>query len=52
MIPIRDGVKLATDIWRRAGTTWVPAVVVRFAVGKDHPEALTGSLLPNLKHAP
>ena len=39
MVPMRDGVRLATDIYRPGGTDKVPVVLVRTPYGSETPEA-------------
>lgn len=44
MVPMRDGVKLATDLYRLAGETSYPAIVSRLPYNKDNrvsPEVMT-----------
>ena len=36
MVPMRDGVKLATDIYRLEGASPTPVLVVRTPYNKDH----------------
>jgi len=46
MVPMRDGVTLATDAWIPDGRP-APAILVRNPYSKDNPAGLVTSLLPN-----
>lgn len=48
MVPMRDGVKLATNIWRPEGEESVPTLLVRSPYGKDNIAILSNDLLPNI----
>jgi putative CocE/NonD family hydrolase len=48
MIPMRDGVRLATNLWRPEGPEPVPALLVRLPYGKDALVALHGPPQPVL----
>ena len=47
MVPMRDGVELATDTWIPSGTP-APALLVRLPYGKDLPTLLAYALVPNV----
>ncbi len=47
MVPMRDGVRLATDVWIPDGGP-APALLVRMPYGKDLPGLLTYGTQPNL----
>jgi uncharacterized protein len=48
MVPMRDGVRLATDAWVPAGDGPFPALLVRLPYGKDLPGLFAYGLLPNI----
>jgi uncharacterized protein len=48
MVPMRDGVRLATDAWVPAGDGPFPALLVRLPYGKDLPGLFAYALLPNV----
>jgi uncharacterized protein len=47
MVPMRDGVELATDTWIPSGTP-APTLLVRLPYGKDLPALLAYALVPNV----
>src|ERR1700722_13814913 len=47
MVPMRDGVELATDTWIPSGTP-APTLLVRLPYGKDLPALLAYGLVPNV----
>jgi len=47
MVPMRDGVELATDTWIPAQTP-APTLLVRLPYGKDLPQILAYGLVPNV----
>ena len=47
MVPMRDGVELATDTWIPSGTP-APTLLVRLPYGKDLPTLLAYGLVPNV----
>jgi uncharacterized protein len=48
MVPMRDGVRLATDTWIPAGDGPFPALLVRLPYGKDMTGLYAYGLLPNI----
>jgi putative CocE/NonD family hydrolase len=48
MVPMRDGTPLATDVWRPAGDTPSPVLLVRLPYGKDLMPLYAYGLAPNL----
>ena len=48
MVPMRDGVRLATDAWVPAGDGPFPVLLVRLPYGKDLPGLFAYGLLPNI----
>ena len=48
MVPMRDGVRLATDAWVPAGDGPFPALLVRLPYGKDMTGLFAYGLLPNI----
>jgi uncharacterized protein len=48
MVPMRDGVRLATDAWVPAGDGPFPALLVRLPYGKDLPGLFAYGLAPNI----
>jgi uncharacterized protein len=48
MVPMRDGVRLATDAWIPAGEEPHPALLVRLPYGKDMTGLFAYGLLPNI----
>jgi uncharacterized protein len=47
-VPMRDGIELATDIWRPDGTGPAPVLLVRIPYGKDLPGLYAYGLVPNI----
>jgi putative CocE/NonD family hydrolase len=47
MVPMRDGIELATDTWIPSGPP-APALLVRLPYGKDLPALLAYGLVPNV----
>lgn len=45
MVPMRDGVKLATDVWIPDGAGPAPVVLVRTPYSKDDPAGFTPSMM-------
>jgi putative CocE/NonD family hydrolase len=48
MVPMRDGVRLATDAWVPTGDGPFPVLLVRLPYGKDLPGLFAYGLLPNI----
>ncbi len=48
MVPMRDGVRLATDAWVPVGDGPFPVLLVRLPYGKDMPVLFAYGLLPNI----
>jgi putative CocE/NonD family hydrolase len=46
MVPMHNGVRLATDVWRRADVPPLPAILVRLATGKDRLDFWGAGLMP------
>jgi uncharacterized protein len=48
MVPMRDGVELATDIWLPDGSGRAPTLLVRIPYSKDLPNLYAYALVPNI----
>jgi uncharacterized protein len=47
-VPMRDGIKLATDVWQPKDSEPAPTLLVRTSYGKDSPEMLAAGIMPNI----
>jgi uncharacterized protein len=47
-VPMRDGIKLATNVWRPEDGKPAPTLLVRTAYGKDSTEMLAAGMMPNI----
>src|SRR6516164_8166939 len=48
MVPMRDGIRLATDAWIPAGSRPAPVLLVRLPYGKDMTALYAYGLVPNV----
>jgi uncharacterized protein len=48
MVPMRDGIELATDVWMPDGADPAPALLVRLPYGKDMISLYSYGLMPNV----